>query len=144
MNIKRTVKEVAKNIVNKKPKERVFQYRKATVQMLGRFQPFHDGHLALFKKCHSKTGQVCIMVRTLNKTKTDPYAFKDIKHNIKMHLLGDGYEEGKDFIIRQVPNIVNVSYGRRVGYIIEEHRFDDEVENISSTEIRRQLGIEKN
>ena len=31
--------------------------------MLGRFQPFHEGHFELFKKILEKTGQVIIMVR---------------------------------------------------------------------------------
>ena len=31
--------------------------------MLGRWQPWHDGHTALFKKALAETGQVCIMVR---------------------------------------------------------------------------------
>ena len=36
---------------------------KPTVQMLGRWQPWHDGHQELFKRCHAKTGQVIIQVR---------------------------------------------------------------------------------
>ena len=34
--------------------------KKPTAQMLGRWQPFHDGHYTLFKKIIKKTGQVCI------------------------------------------------------------------------------------
>ena len=37
--------------------------KKPTAQMLGRWQPFHDGHYALFEKTIKKTGQVCIQVR---------------------------------------------------------------------------------
>ncbi|NDB03978.1 MAG: cytidyltransferase, partial [Flavobacteriaceae bacterium] len=40
-----------------------FDWRKPTVQMLGRWQPFHDGHVALFKRALGKTGQVVIQVR---------------------------------------------------------------------------------
>ncbi len=32
--------------------------KKPTAQMLGRWQPFHDGHYALFEKILEKTGQV--------------------------------------------------------------------------------------
>jgi len=42
-----------------------FNYEKPTVQMLGRWQPWHDGHTELFKRCHEITGQVCIMIRTV-------------------------------------------------------------------------------
>jgi len=31
--------------------------------MLGRWQPFHDGHYALFEEIIKKTGQVCIQIR---------------------------------------------------------------------------------
>ena len=31
---------------------------KPTAQMLGRWQPFHDGHYALFQEIIKKTGQV--------------------------------------------------------------------------------------
>ena len=40
-----------------------FDWRKPTVQMLGRWQLFHDGHVALFKRALGKTGQVEIQVR---------------------------------------------------------------------------------
>ena len=36
--------------------------RKPTAQMLGRWQPFHDGHYALFKEIVKITGQVCIQI----------------------------------------------------------------------------------
>jgi nicotinamide mononucleotide adenylyltransferase len=48
----------------------MIDYSKPTAQMLGRWQPFHDGHLALFKKILEKTGQVIIMVRECLKPKT--------------------------------------------------------------------------
>ena len=44
-------------------KLQTFDWKKETVQMLGRWQPWHDGHLELFKRCLKKTGQVCIQVR---------------------------------------------------------------------------------
>ena len=44
-------------------KNKMFDWKKPTVQMLGRWQPWHDGHQALFKRCIAKTGQVAIQVR---------------------------------------------------------------------------------
>ena len=41
----------------------MFDWKKPTVQMLGRWQPWHEGHQALFKRCVVKTGQVIIQVR---------------------------------------------------------------------------------
>ena len=37
----------------------------------------------------------------------------------------------------------NITYGRDVGYKIEQESFDKETESISATEIRRQLGLTK-
>jgi nicotinamide mononucleotide adenylyltransferase len=51
----------------------MIDYSKPTAQMLGRWQPFHDGHLALFKEILKKTGQVCIMVRDQVTTKDNPF-----------------------------------------------------------------------
>ena len=36
----------------------MFDWKKPTVQMLGRWQPWHQGHQELFKRCVEKTGQV--------------------------------------------------------------------------------------
>ena len=41
----------------------MFDWKKPTVEMLGRWQPWHDGHIELFKRALQKTGQVCIMYR---------------------------------------------------------------------------------
>ena len=40
-----------------------FTWNKPTAQMLGRWQPWHDGHTELFKRALAETGQVCIMIR---------------------------------------------------------------------------------
>ena len=38
-----------------------------------------------------------------------------------------------------VPNIVNITYGRGVGYAFEEETFDKSITEISATNIRKQL-----
>ena len=94
----------------------MIDYNKPTAQMLGRWQPFHYGHLALFKKILEKTGQVIIMVRDMPQTDNNPFVFKDIKKRIE--------EKLKDYIgkfdVIKVPNITNICYGRDVGYKIEK------------------------
>ena len=60
-----------------------FDWRKPTVQMLGRWQPFHDGHVALFKKAHKKTGQVMIQVRDCEGWQnSNPFSFEEVKQEI--------------------------------------------------------------
>ncbi len=38
-----------------------------------------------------------------------------------------------------VPNIVNITYGRGVGYVFEEEVFDNSITQISATKIRKQM-----
>jgi len=38
-----------------------------------------------------------------------------------------------------VPNIVNITYGRGVGYSFEEEIFDNSITEISATKIRQNL-----
>ena len=114
-----------------------------TVQMLGHWQPWHEGHLALFKRAHAKTGQVCIMVRDVGETENNPFDFATVQKNIVDNLTQIGYIEYNDYIVQLVPNIVNITYGRDVGYKIEQEVFDDATHAISATEIRRNLAINR-
>jgi nicotinamide mononucleotide adenylyltransferase len=113
----------------------MIDYNKPTAQMLGRWQPFHDGHLALFKKILEKTGQVIIMVRDMPKSDNNPFEFEDIKKRIE--------EKLKDYVgqfdVIKVPNITNICYGRDVGYKIEEVVLPKEIQEISATKIRNKI-----
>lgn len=118
-----------------------FDQRKETVQMLGRWQPWHAGHRALFERSIAKTGQVVIMVRDCQGwNNSNPFDFEQIKNFIKRDL--DPLYQGQYEII-SVPNIVNITYGRDVGYKIEKEEFDESVTSISATEIRKKLNINK-
>ena len=110
----------------------MINYNKPTAQMLGRYQPFHDGHFELFKKILEKTGQVIIMVRSCTGEK-NPYPFKTVKRKINKKLRS---YRGKYVVVR-VPNITNICYGRDVGYTIEKISLPEKIESISATEIRK-------
>jgi len=117
-----------------------FDWKKETVQMLGRWQPWHKGHRALFERSIAKTGQVCIMIRDCQGwNQTNPFSWSDVKQNIKRDL--DPLYQGQYEII-VVPNIVNITYGRDVGYKIEQEVFDESIHSISATKIRKEMGIE--
>lgn len=116
-----------------------FDWRKPTVQMLGRWQPWHAGHRALFERAIAKTGQVCIMIRDCQGwNDSNPFAIEEVIQNIKKDL--DPTYEGQ-YIIQVVPNIVNITYGRDVGYTIEQEVFDDAIHSISATKIRKEMGL---
>ena len=101
--------------------------------MLGRFQPFHDGHFELFKKILEKTGQVVILVRVC-KGENNPDNFGTVKRKIIKKLRN---YKGKFEIIR-VPNITYICYGRDVGYQVEKITLPKEIESISATQIRKE------
>ena len=113
--------------------------------MLGRWQPWHDGHQALFKRCVVKTGQVIIQVRDVQGASggdgqdDNPFDWDIVCKNIEDGLAKDNYKRGEDYEIMLVPNIVNITYGRGVGYAFEEEVFDDSITKISATKIRREM-----
>ena len=120
--------------------------------MLGRWQPWHDGHTALFKKALAETGQVCIMVRDVGgivgkdagagrtaSQDDNPFDCETVSMNIDKGLESAGFTHGKEYIIMFVPNIVDISYGRGVGYTFTQHDLGEDIHNISATKIRKQM-----
>ena len=110
--------------------------KKPTAQMLGRLQPFHDGHYTLFKEIIKKTGQVCIQIRDVQGVDDNPFDFDTVKKNIEDKL---NPEFKGRFKIMMVPNITNICYGRGVGYKIEEIELSKEIQEISATKIRAKM-----
>ena len=113
--------------------------------MLGRWQPWHDGHQALFKRCYEKTGQVIIQVRDVQGVSggmdqdDNPFDWDEVCKNIEKGLLNEGFKRGIEYEIMLVPNIVNITYGRGVGYKFDEEIFDESITSISATKIRKEL-----
>jgi len=126
-----------------------FDWQKPTVQMLGRWQPWHDAHQELFKRIHAMTGQVVIMVRRVpSDTEANervpgqddnPFNVEQVMENIVQGLSKDSFTLGLDYFIMVVPNIVDISYGRGVGYTFTEHDLGKELHDISATKIRKSL-----
>jgi hypothetical protein len=123
----------------------MFDYKKPTVQMLGRWQPWHEGHTKLFEKALKITGQVMIMVRDVQGADAgmgnvdNPFDFDQVSNDIAGHLYVKGYVISEDFEIMLVPNIVDISYGRGVGYSFTEHDLGKDVHDISATKIRAEM-----
>ncbi len=124
----------------------MFDWKKPTVEMLGRWQPWHDGHTELFKRALSITGQVCIMYRDVGGVDAgvdgqsdNPFEFEEVKKNIIEGLKPHGFNEGEEYIILKVPNIIDISYGRGVGYTFTEHDLGEEIHRISATKIRKEM-----
>ena len=117
----------------------MFDWKKPTVQMLGRWQPWHEGHTELFKKAVIKTGQVCIMIRDVEGLDDNPFSSTDVANNIIKELSKENFTYNNNYVIIKVPNIVNISYGREVGYTFTEHDLGEDIHNISATKIRADM-----
>ena len=116
-----------------------FDWKKETVQMLGRWQPWHAGHRALFERLIARTGQVVIQVRDVQGWQgSNPFAIEQVKSFIQRDL--DPLYQGQ-YEIQVVPNIVHIGWGRGVGYTSGEETFDESITSISATKIRDSLGL---
>jgi broad-specificity NMP kinase len=138
-NAEKWAEFIAEHIADNRRRPR-FDWQKETVQMLGRWQPWHPGHRALFERAIAKTGQVIIQVRDCQGWNgTNPFDFDQVSGRIKRDL--EPLYQGQ-FEIQLVPNVVNITYGRDVGYKIEQEQFDESVTSISATKIRKEMGLE--
>ena len=110
-----------------------------TALIIGRWQPWHEGHRELFKAALKRAERVAIGVRTTtNIDNKNPFSFDEVKKFIDDDLKKEF--EGKYTII-ELPNITNVIYGRDVGYNVEKINFEKDIEDISATEKRKSMNI---
>ena len=129
---------IAEHIIDNRRRP-VFDWKKETVQMLGRWQPWHDGHRALFERLLQRTGQVIIQVRDVQGWQgSNPFEVEKVKSFIRRDL--DPLYQGQ-YDIQVVPNIVHIGWGRGVGYSAAEETFDESITDISATKIRKELGL---
>lgn len=112
----------------------LYDWKKPTTLMLGRYQPWHEGHDALYQAGLDRTSQVLVGVRNTHGTSNkDPLPFNEVETGIK--------EFRPEAMIMQLPNITNIIYGRDVGYKIEKVELSPELQAISATQKRKELGI---
>jgi adenylate kinase family enzyme len=115
---------------------KLHDWRQPTTLMLGRYQPWHEGHHALYEEAGKRTKQVVLGVRdTYQTSEKDPLTFEEVKKYISQ----DPFMQ--DAMVVKMPNITNIVYGRDVGYKIEQVKLGDQIEAISATEKRKQMGL---
>jgi len=111
-------------------------WKAPTTLMLGRYQPWHEGHHALYHEAKTRTPQVMLGVRNTQGTSPkDPLGFDEVKKYIS----SDPAMAGA--MVVKMPNITNIVYGRDVGYKIEQIKLGEEIEAISATQKRSEMGI---
>ena len=105
--------------------------------VVGRFQPFHDGHKRLVNQCLEDGKNVLIVIRDIIPDEKNPFEASEVKNNIMKELWKLIGEERVKVIV--IPDIESINFGRGVGYDIIEHIPPQEVSDISATKIREQL-----
>jgi hypothetical protein len=114
----------------------LFDWSAPTTLQLGRYQPWHEGHQALKEEAHKRTSQVLVGVRNTYKTsEKDPLKYDEVSEFIKQD------NPFKDTLVLRLPNITNIVYGRDVGYKIEQVKLGEDIESISATQKRKEMGI---
>jgi adenylylsulfate kinase len=116
----------------------LFDWSAPTTLMLGRYQPWHEGHEALKIEGHQRTDQVLVGVRNTYKTsEKDPLTYSEVEY-----LISENSKSSKEnTLVLRLPNITNIIYGRDVGYKIEHVELSPEIQAISATQKRKELGI---
>lgn len=118
----------------------MFDDKKPTGLMVGRFQPFHQGHVALFEAILEKEGQVLIAVRdTFGVDTQNPFSEEFVCQQIEEKLAH--YKD--KFKIVVLPNIAGIYYGRDVGYKVEHIDLPEHIKKISATQIRNDMQTQK-
>lgn len=106
---------------------------------IGRYQPLHDGHIWLFDSKISQGIPVLICVRDVQPDEKNPWTAQQVVENIE-NKLSHWIESGM-LKVQILPDIEGVYYGRDVGYKVEQIQAPAEIQKISATEIRKQMGI---
>lgn len=130
-----SVEEEAELVLDK---ANILDWTKPTTLQLGRYQPWHEGHEALKNEARKRTTQVLIGVRnTEGTTEKDPFSYQEVEKRI----FETSGPNSKNDLVLKLPNITNIVYGRDVGYKIEHVELPAEIQAISATQRRREMGI---
>lgn len=102
---------------------------------VGRYQPYHYGHINLIQQKLDEGIPALIMVRDIEPDEKNPFTTEQTVSMInKYH-----NSKGDDVKVMIIPDIESVNYGRGVGYEINEYIPTEEIGFISATKIRESI-----
>ena len=58
-------------------------------------------------------------------SENNPYSYEEVRSKIIGALQAEGFTLGDQYEISSVPNIVDISYGRSVGYTFTKHNLGE-------------------
>jgi cytidyltransferase-like protein len=99
---------------------------------IGRYQPYHSGHIELINQKLNQGIPALIMVRDIEPDEKNPFTTEQTVDMIKKY----HNSKGDDVQVMIIPDIESVNYGRGVGYEINEFTPPDNIGFISATKIR--------
>ena len=101
---------------------------------VGRWQPLHTGHQALFQRAMDEGKNVLICIRDIQPDEKNPFTAQEVLKNIT-----EFYQNEPRVTVMIIPDICSIEFGRGVGYDIIEHIPPTEIADISATKIREQM-----
>jgi adenylylsulfate kinase len=102
---------------------------------IGRYQPYHFGHIQLIQQKLNEGIGALIMVRDIEPDEKNPFTTEQTVDMIQKYHAA----KGDDVKVIIIPDIESVNYGRGVGYEINEFTPPDNIGFISATKIRESI-----
>jgi cytidyltransferase-like protein len=102
---------------------------------IGRYQPYHWGHIELVQQKLNQGIPALIMVRDIEPDEKNPFTTEQTVQMIEKY----HQSKGDDVKVMIIPDIESVNYGRGVGYEINEFTPPDNIGFISATKIRESI-----
>jgi cytidyltransferase-like protein len=99
---------------------------------IGRYQPYHYGHIELIRQKLNDGIPVLIMIRDIEPDANNPFTSNQTKNMIEKYHAS----RNEDVKVIIIPDIESVNFGRGVGYEINKYTPSEEISNISATYIR--------
>jgi cytidyltransferase-like protein len=107
---------------------------------IGRYQPYHQGHLSLVQQKLNEDVPVLIMVRDIKPDEKNPFTTEQTVSMInKYH-----ESKGDDVEVIIIPDIESVNFGRGVGYEINEFTPPDNLAWVSASKVRKSIDEDDN
>jgi len=102
---------------------------------IGRYQPYHWGHIELVEQKLKEGVPALIMVRDIEPDEKNPFTTEQTVDMIRKYHSA----KGDDAVVMTIPDIESVNFGRGVGYEINEYTPPDNIGFISATKIRESI-----
>ena len=102
---------------------------------IGRYQPYHFGHVELVEQKLNEGIPCLIIVRDIEPDTTNPFTTQQTVDMIEKYHKAKNH----DVLVIVIPDIESVNYGRGVGYEINQYTPPDDIAFISATKIREAI-----